>query len=170
MKTVFVFGGAGYIGSHGCKTSARSVRNVVVFDDLPRGWRDLVRRGDLIEANLLDRSAIAGAARAVTPDLTVHFAAFAYVGETVSGPGMYCCSDTAGSLNLLEEARTVGNNPIIFLSSCAVYGAPVELPITETHPQYPINPCGWSKLFDEKMLADFHVVASALAWRLAERA
>jgi UDP-arabinose 4-epimerase len=157
MKTVLVFGGAGYVGSHGCKAFARSGWNVVVFDDLSRGWRDLVRWGDLIEANLLDRSAVAEAVRTVKPDLIVHFAAFAYVGESVSDPGMYYYNNTVGSLNLLEEARAAGNIPIIFSSTCATYGVPVALPITEAHPQNPINPYGWSKLFVEKMLADFHV-------------
>ncbi len=157
MKTVLVFGGAGYVGSHGCKAFAQRGWNVVTFDDLSRGWRDAVRWGELIEATLLDRAAVAEAIRTTRPDLIVHFAAFAYVGESVSDPAIYYYNNTVGSLNLIEEVRAAGNIPIIFSSTCATYGVPDTLPITEDHPQRPINPYGWSKLFVEKMLADFHV-------------
>lgn len=157
MKTVLVFGGAGYVGSHGCKAFAEAGWNVVAFDDLSRGWRDSVRWGPLIEASLLDRSAIAHAVRTTRPDLIVHFAAFAYVGESVGEPGMYYYNNTVGSLNLIEEVRLAGNIPIIFSSTCATYGVPDTLPITESSPQRPINPYGWSKLFVERMLMDFNV-------------
>jgi UDP-arabinose 4-epimerase len=157
MKTVLVFGGAGYVGSHGCKAFARRGWNVVTFDDLSRGWRGAVKWGRLIEASLLDRAAVAEAIRTTRPDLIVHFAAFAYVGESVSQPASYYYNNTVGSLNLIEEVRAAGNIPIIFSSTCATYGVPDTLPITENHPQRPINPYGWSKLFVEKMLADFNV-------------
>lgn len=157
MKTVLVFGGAGYVGSHGCKAFAQRGWNVVTFDDLSRGWRDAVRWGDLIEASLLDRAAVAAAIRSTRPDLIVHFAAFAYVGESVGDPAIYYYNNTVGSLNLIEEARAAGNVPIIFSSTCATYGVPETLPITEEHPQRPINPYGWSKLFVERMLADLNV-------------
>lgn len=157
MKTVLVFGGAGYVGSHGCKAFAQAGWNVVAFDDLSRGWRDHVKWGPLIEASLLDRSAIAEAIRTTKPDLIVHFAALAYVGESVLQPGIYYRNNTVGSLNLLDEACAAGHIPIIFSSTCATYGIPEFLPITESHPQQPINPYGWSKLFVEKMLSDFNV-------------
>jgi UDP-arabinose 4-epimerase len=156
MKTVLVFGGAGYVGSHGCKAFARTGWNVVTFDDLSRGWRDAVKWGPLIEASLLDRESVAQAIRTAKPDLIVHFAAFAYVGESVSQPGIYYSNNTAGSLNLLDAVRAAGNIPIIFSSTCATYGVPGSLPIDENHPQRPINPYGWSKLFVERMLIDFH--------------
>lgn len=157
MKTVLVFGGAGYVGSHGCKAFAQQGWKVVTFDDLSRGWRDAVKWGPLIEASLLDRSAVAQAIRTTRPDLIVHFAAFAYVGESVGDPGIYYYNNTVGSLNLIEEVRLAGNIPIIFSSTCATYGVPDALPITESHPQQPINPYGWSKLFVEKMLTDYNV-------------
>lgn len=154
MKTVLVIGGAGYVGSHCCKAFAAQGWNVVTFDDLSRGWREAVKWGPLIEADLLDREAVANALRSARPDLVAHFAAFAYVGESVQHPGIYYRNNTAGTLNLLEEIGS-GGPPVLFSSTCASYGVPQSLPITEDHPQAPINPYGWSKFFVERMLADF---------------
>lgn len=156
MKTVLVIGGAGYVGSHCCKAFAAQGWNVVTFDDLSRGWREAVQWGPLIEGDLLDREAVADALRSAQPDLVAHFAAFAYVGESVQQPGLYYRNNTAGTLNLLEEIASAGGIPVLFSSTCASYGVPQFLPITEDHPQAPINPYGWSKFFVERMLADFH--------------
>ena len=154
MTTVFVTGGAGYVGSHCCKAFARAGWKVVVFDNLSRGWRDFVRYGDLIEGDIIDRASVDAAIKAVKPDLVAHFAAVAYVGESVSNPGLYYRNNTIGALNIIEAMLEAGVNEMIFSSTCATYGVPAWTPIDETHPQAPINPYGWSKLFVERMLAD----------------
>ena len=157
MKTVLVTGGAGYVGSHCCKAFAADGWHVIVFDDLSRGWRGAVRWGPLIEGNLLDRQAVAAALRETRPNLVAHFAAFAYVGESVQDPGLYYRNNCVATLNLLEEiVRLDAQVPVLFSGTCASYGVPKFVPITEDHPQVPINPYGWSKLFVEKMLQDFH--------------
>ncbi|MBI1187469.1 MAG: UDP-glucose 4-epimerase GalE [Alphaproteobacteria bacterium] len=153
--TVLVTGGAGYVGSHCCKAFANAGWTVVVYDNLSRGWRDLVRWGDLIEGDILDPVALDSAFRKAQPDIVAHFAAYAYVGESVEQPGLYYRNNTLGTLTLLDAMRAAACDRILFSSTCATYGAPVRTPIDETHPQSPINPYGWSKLFVEKMLADY---------------
>jgi UDP-arabinose 4-epimerase len=155
MKTVLVTGGAGYVGSHCCKAFANAGWNVVVYDDLSRGWREAVRWGPLIEGSLLNRSAITMALKTTQPDLVAHFAAFAYVGESVDEPGLYYRNNSVGTLNLLDAMRDTGTDALLFSSTCATYGLPVQLPIAEDHPQNPINPYGWSKLIVERMLEDY---------------
>ncbi len=155
MKTILVTGGAGYVGSHCCKAFAEAGWKVVVFDNLSRGWRNLVRYGDLIEGDILDRAALDDAIARVKPDAVAHFAAFAYVGESVSDPGLYYRNNTLGTLNLIEAMRDAGVDKLLFSSTCATYGVPTKTPIDETHPQSPINPYGWSKLFVEQILSDF---------------
>lgn len=154
MKTVLVTGGAGYVGSHCCKAFARNGWQVVVFDDLSRGWREAVQWGPLIEGNLLDRAAIDSAIGKTRPDLVAHFAAFAYVGESVDDPAIYYRNNCVGTLNLLDTMVAYGVGPILFSSTCATYGNPKHLPIGEDHPQAPINPYGRSKLFVEHMIRD----------------
>jgi len=155
MKTVLVTGGAGYVGSHACKAFARAGWRVVVLDNLSRGWRNAVRWGPLVEADISDRLAVEAALQEHRPDLVAHFAAFAYVGESVEKPALYYGNNTAGTLALLESMRATGIGRILFSSTCATYGNPVALPITEAHPQLPINPYGWSKLIVEHMLQDY---------------
>ncbi|MEM0986270.1 MAG: UDP-glucose 4-epimerase GalE [Pseudomonadota bacterium] len=155
MKTVLVTGGAGYVGSHCCKAFAQAGWKVVVFDNLARGWRDLVKWGDLIVGDLLDPSALDRAFAAVKPDAVAHFAAYAYVGESVTDPGLYYRNNTAGSMNLLDAMVKHDVGQLIFSSTCATYGIPETVPMTETLPQSPINPYGWSKLFVERLLDDF---------------
>lgn len=154
MKTVLVTGGAGYVGSHCCKAFARNGWQVVVFDDLSRGWREAVQWGPFIEGNLLDRAAIDSAIGKTRPDLVAHFAAFAYVGESVDDPAIYYRNNCVGTLNLLDTMVAYGVGPILFSSTCATYGNPKHLPIGEDHPQAPINPYGRSKLFVEHMIRD----------------
>jgi UDP-arabinose 4-epimerase len=156
-KTVFVTGGAGYVGSHCCKAFANAGWNVVVFDNLSRGWREMVRWGDLIEGDILDIESLKAAMARVKPDAVAHFAAFAYVGESVEEPGMYYRNNSLGTLNILDAMRANAVKNIVFSSTCATYGVPVRTPIDEEHPQSPINPYGWSKFIVEKMLADYSV-------------
>jgi UDP-arabinose 4-epimerase len=155
LKTILVTGGAGYVGSHCCKAFARAGWKVVVFDNLFRGWRDMVKWGPLIEGNILDRSALDAAFAEVKPDVVAHFAALTYVGESVQDPGLYYRNNSFGAFNLLEAMRAAGVNKLIFSSTAATYGVPHQTPMPEDHPQLPINPYGWSKLFVERMMADY---------------
>ena len=155
MKTVLVTGGAGYVGSHCCKAFARAGWRVVVYDNLARGWRDLVKWGDLIVGDLLDPSSLDRAFDEVKPDAVAHFAAFAYVGESVTNPGLYYRNNTTGSMYLLDAMVKAGVDQMIFSSTCATYGVPQKVPMPETIPQNPINPYGWSKLFVERLLEDY---------------
>lgn len=153
-RTVFVTGGAGYVGSHCCKAFAQAGWRVVTFDNLSRGWRDLVKWGPLIEGDLLDSQSIAAAIAQTRPDAVAHFAALAYVGESIERPADYYRVNVTGMLNLLEAMRGAGVARMVFSSSCATFGEPQAPLIDESHPQSPINPYGWSKLFCEKILRD----------------
>jgi UDP-arabinose 4-epimerase len=155
QKTIFVTGGAGYVGSHCCKAFAEAGWKVVVYDNLSRGWRDFVKWGSIVEGDILDLPRLTSAMQDATPDAVAHFAALAYVGESASDPGTYYRANTFGALNVLEAMRASGVENIVFSSTCATYGVPETDFIDEAHPQAPINPYGWSKLFVEKMLADF---------------
>src|SRR5215203_1313305 len=155
MSTALIVGGAGYIGAHCCKAFARSGWKVVAFDDLSRGWRDAVRWGPLVEGSLLQSELIASVVRDVAPDLVIHLAAFAYVGESVASPDIYYHNNCVGTLNLLEAMRAAETRSLVFSSSCAVYGDPIAVPITENHRRLPISPYGRSKLIAEMMSEDF---------------
>lgn len=155
MMRVLVTGGAGYVGSHCCKAFSEAGWEVVVFDNLSRGWREFVRWGPLIEGDILDQGAIEAAIALHRPDAVAHFAALAYVGESVTSPEAYYKNNTQGTLNVLSAMRNAGVSRFLFSSTCATYGIAQQTPIDETHPQSPVNPYGWSKLIVEKMLADF---------------
>jgi len=156
-RTVFVTGGAGYVGSHCCKAFAARGWTVVVFDNLSRGWREFVRFGPLIEGDIRDADAIARAIAETKPDVVAHFAALAYVGESIQQPGAYYETNVTGMNNLLAGMTTAGVGRILFSSSCATFGEPQAPLIDESHPQSPINPYGWTKLIGEKMLHDYGV-------------
>lgn len=153
-KTVLVTGGAGYVGSHSCKAFAEAGWNIVVYDNLSRGWRDFVRWGDLIEGDLHDTATLTGVLKELKPDAVAHFAAFAYVAESMKQPEIYYQNNVAGTLSLLEAMRAADVRRLVFSSSCATYGVHEEL-ITEETPQAPINPYGASKMIAERMIQDF---------------
>jgi UDP-arabinose 4-epimerase len=155
LTRILVTGGAGYIGSHCCKAFAAAGFEVVVYDNLKHGWRDMVRWGELIEGDILDKEALGSALQRVRPDAVAHFAALISVAESVKDPALHYANNSVGAFTLLEAMRAAGTDKIIFSSTAATYGAPVTVPIPEDHPQVPINPYGWSKLIVERMLADF---------------
>jgi UDP-arabinose 4-epimerase len=154
MKTVLVTGGAGFSGSHTCKALAAHGFLPIAFDDLSRGHADFVRWGPLVEGDILDLAALNMAFERHRPDAVIHFAALAYVGESVSRPLAYYRVNVAGLVNVVETMLRHGTDTIVFSSSCATYGIPDSLPITERTPQRPINPYGRSKLAGEQILGD----------------
>jgi UDP-arabinose 4-epimerase len=165
MSNVLVTGGAGYIGSHACKALAAAGHLPVAFDNLVYGHREAVRWGPLEIGDIADRTRLESAIDAHRVDAVMHFAAYAYVGESVTDPGKYYRNNVVGTLALLEVLRDRGIDKMVFSSSCATYGIPEEMPIRESAAQRPINPYGTSKLMSEQMIADFgsaHGLRSAL--------
>jgi len=154
-KAVLVTGGAGYIGSHACKALSRAGYLPITYDNLVYGHEWAVKWGPFERGNVLDRGRLDDVLSRYKPEAVMHFAAFAYVGESVIDPGKYYRNNAMGSLTLLEAARDHAVNRFVFSSTCATYGIPDSLPIREDAPQNPINPYGASKLFVERMLKDF---------------
>jgi len=155
MESVLVTGGAGYIGAHACKALAAAGLRPVAYDSLVFGHREAVKWGPLEEGDIADRAALDRAIEAHRPVAVMHFAAFAYVGESIVDPGRYYRNNVLGTLTLLEAMRDHGIATMVFSSSCATYGVPADLPIREDCPQQPINPYGQTKLVNEKMIAEF---------------
>lgn len=153
--SVLVTGGAGYIGAHACKSLAAAGYTPVTYDNLVYGHRAAVRWGPLEQGDIGDRTQLEAVMRKYNPLAVMHFAAYAYVGESVEHPARYYRNNTAGTLSLLESMHRCKINRIIFSSTCATYGMPDQIPIVETQPQNPINPYGRSKLMIEWMLRDF---------------
>lgn len=149
---VLVTGGAGYIGSHTAKRLACAGHEVVVFDNLRRGNRWAVKWGPLVEGDLLDDSALESAFAGFRFDAVFHFAALAYVGESMRRPDDYFRNNVQGTLNLLRAMRKAGVSTLVFSSTCAIFGQPEALPITEETPQQPCNPYGESKKAVEQIL------------------
>ena len=154
---ILVTGGAGYIGSHACKALANAGYTPVVYDNLVYGHEWAVKWGPFEKGDILDRKRLDEVISQYKPVAIMHFAAFAYVGESVEQPGKYYRNNVTGSLTLLEAMRDHGVPYIIFSSTCATYGEPEQIPIPENHKQSPINPYGHSKLMIEQMLSDFDV-------------
>ncbi|WVT72860.1 UDP-glucose 4-epimerase GalE [Sinorhizobium chiapasense] len=154
-RIILVTGGAGFIGSHTCKRLAEQDFVPVVYDNLSTGHRANVGWGPLVEGELEDTERLATTIRTFLPECVIHFAASAYVGESVEDPGKYYRNNVAGSIALLEACRATGLARIVFSSSCATYGVPPRLPITEDTEQFPINPYGRTKLMIELMLGDY---------------
>jgi UDP-glucose-4-epimerase GalE len=147
-----VTGGAGYIGSHTAKALARAGYRVVVYDNLSRGHRWAVRWGPLEEGELLDQERLQNVMESYGVTAVLHFAAFAYVGESMEKPELYFRNNVMGSLSLLNAMRGAGVRRLVFSSTCAVYGIPERVPMDEQTPVAPANPYGESKLMVEKML------------------
>lgn len=154
MDRVLVTGGAGYIGSHVCKALAQSGFEPVTYDNLSTGHREAVKWGPFVQGNIRNPIALSRAFREYNPVAVMHFAAYAYVGESVIDPHKYYLNNVIGSWTLLEEALNADIEKFIFSSSCATYGCPEKLPIREDTPQHPINPYGSTKLIVEQMLRD----------------
>ncbi len=147
---VLVIGGAGYIGSHAARALRRAGHEVIIFDNLSTGHEFLADGFELIRGDILDHSALKPVlARA---NAIMHFAAFAFVGESVTNPQKYFHNNVEGGLSLLNAALEAGVKKIIFSSTCAVYGEVTKVPIEENIPRQPVNPYGVSKLFFEQAL------------------
>lgn len=155
MVNILVVGGAGYIGSYMSKYLARNGYNPVVLDNLVYGHRQAVRWGPLVEGSMSDSRLLNRIFSEHQIAAVMHFAAFCYVGESVTRPAKYYRNNVASTLRLLEIMIERKVLIFIFSSSCAIYGEPVEIPITEQHPPKPINPYGRTKLIVEQMLDDF---------------
>ena len=152
---VLVTGGAGFIGAHACKAVAEAGGLPVAYDNLTTGHADSVMWGPLVRGDVRDRAALGSALKQFRIDTILHFAASAYVGESVTNPALYFDNNVGGMIALLDAARDAGIGQIVFSSSCATYGIPETLPIRETSPQAPINPYGRTKLICEQMLRDY---------------
>jgi UDP-arabinose 4-epimerase len=155
---VLVTGGAGYVGSHVCKLLARADYTPVTFDSLEHGHRSLVRWGPLEVGDLADRGRLDAVMRAYRPRAVLHFAAYAYVGESMRDPGRYYRNNVGGTLNLLDAMVGHEVAQLVFSSTCATFGIPQRTPIDEEHPQVPINPYGASKLMVERILRDYEAI------------
>lgn len=156
MKNILVVGGAGYIGSHMCKFLWDHGYQPIVLDNLVRGHRQAVRWGPFVKGAASEDKKLKKIFSDHTIDAVMHFAAYCYVGESVKNPSAYYLNNVAETVKLLHAMVEANIQYFIFSSSCAVYGDPIEFPITETHPLKPINPYGHSKRMVEQILDDFH--------------
>ncbi|MEX0727182.1 MAG: UDP-glucose 4-epimerase GalE [Planctomycetaceae bacterium] len=162
---ILVTGGAGYIGSHVTRQLIEQGREVVVVDNLHRGHRCAVPpQADFYELVLAETGRLAELMTRHDIDAVMHFAALAYIAESVAEPLRYYENNVSGAISLLNAMQHANVGKIIFSSSCATYGIPVRLPLTEEMPQTPINPYGWSKLFFERILCDYRHVHPEFAY------
>jgi UDP-arabinose 4-epimerase len=160
---ILVTGGAGYIGSHTAKELARAGYEPLVLDNFRHGNRWAVRWGPLVEMDLADRACLRRVFQDHQIGAVVHFAALAYVGESMYAPAEYFRNNVVNTLNLLDAMREAGVKQIVFSSTCASYGNPERSPIAENHPQRPVNPYGESKLMVERILG-WYASAYSLSW------
>jgi UDP-glucose-4-epimerase GalE len=160
---ILVTGGAGYVGSHACKALAARGHLPITYDNLSRGNRWAVKWGPFEKGNIADARQVRMVLEKYQPIALMHFAAYAYVGESVEQPLLYYRNNFAGTLALLQTVIDFRRMPVVFSSSCATYGVPEHVPIRENHPQRPINAYGHSKLFVERLLADLNF-ACGLPW------
>lgn len=161
---ILVTGGAGYIGSHASRLLDRAGHDVWVYDSLVYGHRQAALPGKLIQGDLMDRALLVETMREHEIDAVMHFAAFAYVGESVEQPHKYYQNNIVAALNLMEAMREADVNRIVFSSTTATYGTPEVVPIQEDERQEPINPYGFTKFVIERALADY---AHAYDWGYA---
>ncbi|MDJ0509966.1 MAG: UDP-glucose 4-epimerase GalE [Crocosphaera sp.] len=156
--TILVTGGAGYIGSHAVLSLQKAGYDVIVFDNLSYGHPEIVKDvlnveliiGDTKNRSLLDEIFSSRQIAAV-----MHFAAFIAVGESVQNPTIYYQNNVQGTLTLLEAMLAANINKLVFSSTCAIYGMPQEIPMTENHPNNPLSPYARSKYMVEQILQDF---------------
>jgi len=154
-KKILITGGAGYIGSHANLELAAKGYETVVLDNLVYGHREFVQEGEFVLGDINDPACLDLVFSKHEIDAVMHFAAFTYVGESVQDPAKYYANNMGGALSLLEAMRRAGVKRFIFSSTCATYGVPQQIPLTESHPQKPINPYGWTKFMIEQVLADY---------------
>jgi UDP-glucose-4-epimerase GalE len=152
---VLVTGGAGYIGSHACKALAAAGYTPVTLDSLVFGHRAAVRWGPFIHGEVGDEHLVRRVLHDHAIQAVMHFAGYAYVGESMQKPGKYFQNNFNTTVTLLNAMRAEGVRHIVFSSTCATYGVPQSMPIAEDHPQHPVNPYGESKLFVERLLGWF---------------
>lgn len=155
MKTILVAGGAGYIGSHTVKYLLNHDYNVVVLDNLVYGHREAVLTDKFEHVDLSDKEALDKVFKKYDIDAVIHFAAYAYVGESVTNPKKYYHNNVVNTINLLDAMIENNVKNIVFSSTCATYGNPNYTPLDEKHPQSPINPYGKTKLMIEQIMADY---------------
>lgn len=155
MKNILVTGGAGYIGSHCCKGLSQKGYHPVTLDNLVYGHRKNVKWGDFFQGHIGDHKVMDKIFSKYDIEAVIHFAAYAYVGESVTNPRKYYNNNLCGTFGLLDCMLDCGIKKIIFSSTCATYGLPQRIPIDETHPQKPISPYGKSKFMIEEILKDY---------------
>lgn len=155
--TVLVAGGAGYVGSHACKALASAGYLPVVYDNMSTGHESFVRWGPLVRGDIHDTARVSATLQDHKAVAVMHFAADAYVRESIIDPAKYYTNNVTGTLSLLAGMRNARCNKIVFSSTCAVYGEPASLPIIESTILAPVNPYGASKSMVERIFADFHV-------------
>lgn len=153
--TILVAGGAGYIGSHTVKELHREGFDVLVFDNFSSGKPELVGTRPCVRGDLLDREALRQVFRTKQIGAVLHFASLIQVGESYADPRKYYAHNLTTSLNLFDAMLEAGVKTLIFSSTAAVYGDPLETPIPETHPTNPVNPYGRTKLMVEEILRDY---------------
>lgn len=156
-KKILVVGGAGYIGSHCVLDLKEKGYTPVVLDNFSTGDRKIAQKlnVDVIEGDISSYDVCIQVLEQIKPEAVMHFAAYAYVGESVTNPAKYYSNNVSATLTLLTAMKDVGVNKFIFSSTCATYGIPDVVPITEKTPQAPINPYGHSKLMVEQIIKDF---------------
>lgn len=152
---ILVTGGAGYVGSHAVRHLLANGHDVTVYDNLVYGHRDAVERDRLVEGDLLEGNKLRQLMTDRKIEAVMHFAAYAFVNESVTDPAKYYQNNVVGTLSLLDAMRDTDVKKIVFSSTCATYGLPHTVPIPEDHSQQPINPYGFTKLVIEHALADY---------------
>lgn len=153
---VLVAGGAGYIGSHTVKRLKEAGHHAVIYDNLSRGHREPadILQVPLVVADLRDKQVLLKTLRERKIECVMHFAAYAYVGESVEKPLMYYDNNVATTVSVLETMAEANVDRFVFSSTCATYGDPEHVPITENEKKNPVSPYGRSKLMVEEVLAD----------------
>lgn len=153
---ILVTGGAGYIGSVTAELLVSGSERVTVLDNLDRGHREAIPEGTLFYAgNIGDRQLTSRIAQEHEIEACIHFAALAYVGESVSEPARYFQNNVEQGIALFDSLLSAGVRRFVFSSTCATYGEPQQVPISEDHPQNPTNPYGWSKLMMERIMESY---------------